>query len=226
MPSTRIAVSDACERSAQASSSTSIAALWVPGQVPAAAVRADAARARSSSVCEEDAPGDRGAAVVRELGDRGRRVVVEEGGEEARGLVRVTTGDGDVQVEGRPALHPKMSLTRSKNGFSPLSRSRLDDLGRQQLLQLFDRLALLLGELLRHRRNDRDEQVALAAARDVGHAPVLRASAREPLAVPSGTCSASSPSSVGTFTEPPSASVVNGTRSSQWRSSSWRWKNG
>jgi hypothetical protein len=45
--------------------------------------------------------------------------------------------------------------------------------------------------------------------------PFCRIFSTVPLGVPSGTCSASSPSSVGTCTDPPRASVVNGTRSSQ-----------
>ena len=49
IPATRIAVSDACERSAQASSSTSMASTRAPGQ-PAAASIAVAARVRSSAV--------------------------------------------------------------------------------------------------------------------------------------------------------------------------------
>ena len=108
-----------------------------------------------------------------------------------------------------------MSLTRSKNGFSPSVSSPAAFSSRQGLAQLFEQVLLFLGELLRHRDAGDDVEVAVAAAGHVRHALAAHLEARARLACPAGTCSSSLPSSVGTLIVPPSASVGNDTGISQ-----------
>ena len=76
-----------------------------------------------------------------------------------------------------------MSLTRSNRPLSSCSRDRrrLERLVRQRRRQLFEQLLLLLRQLLRRVDLDRDEQVAVAAAADVGHALAAHAERRAAL---------------------------------------------
>ena len=131
---------------------------------------------------EEDAPGERVVAGRVELGDRGGGEVVEPGREQPGPIgLRLTAGDAapasgptgpDADVQRRPALHPKMSLTRSKNGFSPESRSvcwtSAGSTRRSSSIALRCSLESFLGTL----GDDRHEQVAVPAAGDVGQALV------------------------------------------------------
>ena len=162
---TRIAVSDACERSAQASSSTSIAAPIAPGHSGARGQRLPRRSSRAVVGGEEDAPGQRvvagGSSSVRRWARSRRARPANSAG--AIGPDRSGRASRpDVRRRVRPVrrrtssagqrVHPKMSLTRSKNGFSPVVALGLLDVGRQQPASSSISLALFLGELASARR--------------------------------------------------------------------------
>src|SRR6185436_16408708 len=137
-------------------------------------------------------PGDRVVARRVELGDRGGGEVVEPGGEQP-GLVGAGRGP-DADVQRRPALHPKMSFTRSKNGLSPESRSVWwTSAGSTRLsssIALRCSLESFFGTLATTETNR-----SPCPRPDTLGRPFCRIFSTVPLGVPSGTCSASSPSS-------------------------------
>ena len=175
---TRIAGRSACVRRAQSSSSTSAGSIR-----PSAAADCAIARRRPARVdvpkCAVHSGGDE---IVFLDGDQ--IVVGEQRDETVAGAAVMPSGKWTIRAG--DARSPKMSFTRSKNGFSADSLPSPSAALGQRPAELFEELLLFLGQLLRHRDASDDVEVAVAAARDVRHALAAQLK-RAPGCVPAGT---------------------------------------
>ena len=175
MRPTRIAVRFAWLRRAHSSSGTSTAADRQQ-TIAERLLAAPRLRRRGVWLSEEHAPAVGGFVVVDGVGFELVQLRVEAA---RRIRASAASGTGPPAEVQRRDSQPKMSLTRSKKGFSlGVLPIEVVLLLRQRLRQLFEQVLLFLGELGRDGDAGDHVQVAVSAARDVRHALAAQLEAR------------------------------------------------